>query len=162
MEVSVKRESTVVNKRDHSTLSLFSNWSWCLWGPIVRNRNTCIRPQVKLLLASTCHRLEFNKQYWQLLIMSCLCTCRIKAPRYKAVNPDGGLQRLKISKNVCLASFLEYFIYILFYLLCANRSFDSSVQKQNQVGSYAVFSLDKAINKVANRSAGIWQFMWFL
>ena len=91
--------------------------------------------------------------------MSCLCTSRIKAPRYKAVNPDGGLQRLKISKNVCLASFLENFIYILFYMPCTNRSFDSSVQNKNQVGNYAVFSLDKAINKVVNRSAVIWQFM---
>lgn len=27
---------------------------------------------------------------------------KIKAPRYKAVNPDGGLQRLKISKNTAL------------------------------------------------------------
>ena len=92
--------------------------------------------------------------------MSCLCTSRIKAPRYKAVNPDGGLQRLKISKNVCLASFLEYyFYYVLFYLLCTHRSFDSSVQNKNQVGNYAVFSLNKAINKVANRSVVIWQFM---
>ena len=71
--------------------------------------------------------------------MSCLCTSRIKAPRYKAVNPDGGLQRLKISKNVCLASFLENFIYILFYMLCTNRSFDSSVQKQKSSGKLCSF-----------------------
>lgn len=40
---------------------------------------------------------------------------RIKAPRYKTINPDGGLQRLKMSKN---ASITILFFVIVGYQQC--------------------------------------------
>ena len=49
---------------------------------------------------------------------------RLKTPRYKAVKPDGPMQRLKISKNVGVSLdrilfvfFFTYFITLMFVIM---------------------------------------------
>ena len=55
-------------------------------------------------------------------------------------------------------------ILSIYYFICCvlTGPLIAQCKNKNQVGNYAVFSLNKAINKVANRSVVIWQFMWFL
>ena len=55
-------------------------------------------------------------------------------------------------------------ILSMYYFICCvlTGPLIAQCKNKNQVGNYAVFPLNKAINKVANRSVGIWQFMWFL